>query len=235
MKSQTKLLGAISALTVGFAADLLEHGVHAEEPKAEADVQAPNIAEVQEPKAEGGARPENRETVSRLAQVHVDEGFAELRTGNAAGAVAAFERALALDPTHRMARFGLGTALISTRDFARSRNVLEALAAEFPDDYVIKNNLAWLFATAGDPKVRDGKKAIQYAQEAMLRAPHDYHVWSTLAEAYYVNERYTEALRAAEEALRLVREAVREANVLREYEQQVERCRRAVKAVSILE
>ena len=186
-------------------------------------------------KVESGERLEGKEAAERRAQVHVDEGFAELRTGNAVGAVAAFERALAIHPSHRAARFGLATALISTKDYTRARDMLEALVDAFPDDYTVKNNLAWLYATAGDPKVRDGKKAIRYAQEAMLRAPHDYHVWSTLAEAYYINERYTEALRAAEEALRLVRETVREAHVIQEYEKQVERCRRAVKALSILE
>ncbi len=166
---------------------------------------------------------------------HVDEGYTELQGGNIKAAIAAFERALEVDPSHRRARLGLGTALISAREYARARDILEVLAREFPEDYTVKNNLGWLYATAADLKVRDGKKALAYAQEALLMAPHDYHVWSTLAEAYYITEKYEQALRAAEESLRLVRLATQSAEVRQEYERQVEKCRLAVQALSILE
>jgi Flp pilus assembly protein TadD len=175
------------------------------------------------------------DTAGQRVQFHVNEGYTELRAGNVREAIAAFEHAIEAEPRDHRARFGLGTALISAGEFVRARDVLEALVRDFPDDYTVKNNLAWLYATAPDLRVRDGKKALAYAQEAVLLAPQDYHVWSTLAEAYYVNENYEQALRAAMEALRLVRETTKETDLHKEYERQTEKCRLAVQALSILE
>lgn len=171
----------------------------------------------------------------RLAAPQVDEGFAEHRSRNLDAAIAAFQRALTIHPGNRRARFGLGTAYISNQEFAKAREVLEALAKDYPDDYTVKNNLAWLYATAADPKVRDGTSALRYAQEVVVMAPRDHHVWSTLAEAYFVNEKYEDALRAATEALRLLRAQTRDSAILKDYERQVAKCQLAVQALSILE
>ncbi len=60
-------------------------------------------------------------------------------------------------------------------------------------------------------------------------------MWSTLAESYYVLGQYEKALRSAEQALRLsemegVSEAGRE-----EYRIQMDKCRRALDAMSVLD
>jgi len=170
-----------------------------------------------------------------LAAPHVDEGFLEFRSRNLPAAIAAFERALAVDPGNRRARFGLGTAYISSAEYAKARDLLEGLAKDFSDDYAIRNNLAWLYATAPDHRVRDGRRALKYAQEVVLVAPKDHHVWSTLAEAFFINEKYEDALRAASESLRLMRLVTRDPAQLKEYERQVAKCRMAVQALSILE
>ena len=181
------------------------------------------------PKVEDPQNPE------RLAAPYVDEGFAEFRSRNFKAALAAFDKALHIHPGDRRARFGMGTALIADREYVKARNVLESLAKDFPDDYTVKNNLAWLYATAADPQVRDGPRALRYAQEVVIMAPRDHHVWSTLAEAYFINEKYEDALRAANEALRLLQSVTREPSLLKEYERQVAKCRLAVQALSILE
>lgn len=193
---------------------------------------APAPAIVEQPAAGEQTDPNSPE---RLAAPHIDEGYAELRSQNLKAAAVAFERALQINPQDRRARFGLGTTYISLKEYAKARDLLEGLANEFPDDYAVKNNLAWLFATSTDPSVRDGEKAIKYAQEVVIAAPRDFHVWSTLAEAYFIVEKYEEALRAANEALRLVRQHTRDPAVLKDYERQVAKCRLAIQALSILE
>lgn len=187
---------------------------------------------VEQPAAKESADPISPE---RLAAPHIDEGYAELRSQNPKAAASAFERALQIHPQDRRARFGLGTTYISLKEYAKARDLLEGLAKEFPDDYAVKNNLAWLYATSADVSVRDGEKAVKYAQEVVIAAPRDFHVWSTLAEAYFIVEKYEEALRAANEALRLVRMNTRDPAVLKDYERQVAKCRLAIQAFSILE
>jgi len=191
------------------------------------------VPEAPPPAAE--SNPADPNSPERLAAPQVDEGYAEFRSRNFEAAIAAFQRALKIHPGDRRARFGLGTAYISNQEYVKAREMLESLAKDYPDDYTVKNNLAWLYATAADPKVRDGASALRYAQEVVIMAPRDHHVWSTLAEAYFVNEKYEEALRAANEALRLLRAQTRDPAILKDYERQVAKCQLAVQALSILE
>jgi Flp pilus assembly protein TadD len=192
---------------------------------------------ITEPAITGNVVAESAEATARAALIDPDlrEGQLQLHVGNTETAQAAFERALATDPENRTAMVGLGTACIGGGRYDKAIEVLARAAQLFPDDYVVKNNLAWMFATARDPRFRDGKRALDLAHEALLIAPGDYHVWSTLSEAYYVSGRYKNALRAAEEAVQVGRLQKVAANVLQDYIRQVERCRLAADAMSILE
>ena len=111
-------------------------------------------------------------------------------------AITAFERILEIDPLNRQARYMSSYAYIATKQYAKAEQGLTSLIEEFPDDFALKNNLAWLYATAEEPAFRNGKKAVELAQEAMIIAPNDYNVWSTLAEAYYSTGQYEKADRA---------------------------------------
>lgn len=104
-----------------------------------------------------------------------------------------------------------------------------------PNDYVLKNNIAWIYATAHDLSMRNGKRSIELAQEALLLNPTDCHVWSTLAEAYFISGRYDKALNRAEKALEISRETNADAKLVEQYQVQVERCRKAAESMSILE
>jgi len=155
--------------------------------------------------------------------------------GKLAEAIAAMRQALDLDPKDRRARFGLGTVYIQAEQYSNALAVLEPLTVEYPKDYFLRNNIAWLYATAKDHRVRDGAKAIRMAQEALLLAPNDYHVWSTLAEGYYVAGQYDRALRAAEEALRIGQQSGATAGNIIEYRRQIDKSHRAVQAMSLVE
>jgi len=143
--------------------------------------------------------------------------------------------ALRMQPQSKDARFGLGALFIKQGRYSEAIRVLEDLMEEFPNEFPVLNNLAWLYATAGDPAIRDGGRAIELAQEALLLQPNNFHVWNTLSEGHYVSGDYERAVRAAQEALRLAREARVERNRINEYQQQVEKCRRAAEAMQILD
>jgi TPR repeat protein len=68
------------------------------------------------------------------------------------------------------------------------------------------NNVAWAFATSSEPGVRNPEAALEYAQKA-LKAEVDSprpHILDTLAEAYYVNGQYKNAVQTEQRALGLV-------------------------------
>lgn len=158
-----------------------------------------------------------------VAQSYVNEEEFE-------SAIEAYERVLAIDPKHIQARFVVGHFYITAKKYKKAETTFLALIEEFPEDFKLWNNLAWLYATAEDPSIRDGKKAIKFAHEAMTLAPTDYHVWSTMSEAYYVSGDYEKAHRAilhmASLAVRYGTDVTEES--VKEYNQQIMKCKRAM-------
>jgi prepilin signal peptidase PulO-like enzyme (type II secretory pathway) len=69
-----------------------------------------------------------------------------------------------------------------------------------PDDAQVLNNLAWHYATCEDERFQDPERALVLAELA-IRLERMPHVWDTLAESYYVNGMYQEAVEAGEQAL----------------------------------
>ena len=171
----------------------------------------------------GGKTDEERiQLLLDVAKVYYEEEEYE-------SAVSAMERVLEIDPSHQQTRYSLSHYYISAEQYAKAVRLLNALIKEHPEDYQVKNNLAWLYATAKDPAFRDGKKSIRLAQEAMVEAPDDHHVWSTLAEAYYINGDYEKAYRAINQMRTL---AIRygkgiTAEMVEEYNVQIKKCKRA--------
>jgi len=69
-----------------------------------------------------------------------------------------------------------------------------------PDDGMALNNLAWILATSDDPELRDDKRAISLAARA-VEIEGSPTFLDTLAEAYYVNGLYDQALTTIRKAL----------------------------------
>ena len=161
-------------------------------------------------------------------------GYQSMQAGNLSAAERAFKAALA-DAPSKEALFGLGTVYIKTWRYHSALDILEALAVEYPDDYYIKNNVAWIYAIAEDTQIRNGLKSVKLAQEALLIQPGSYHVWSTLSEGYYVSGRYEKALRAAQEALRLSIKMKASRKNIHTYQKQVDKCEKAQKSLTLIE
>ena len=174
------------------------------------------------------------ETTNAL-DVLANEAMAMLTRGQSKEAVALFKQVLREDKNHRRALFGLGTCYVELRQYREAKVVLERMREIYPDAFEALNNLAWMYATSSDPAYRDGRKAIEYAQQAVLLAPNVVEIWNTLSEAYFVAGDYEKGLRAATEAVRLSKDINAPPNVVQSYEQQMEKCRRAVEAMSLVE
>ena len=73
-----------------------------------------------------------------------------------------------------------------------------------PELAVAHNNLAWLYATAEDPGVRNPSQALEHAQRAVsLSRSRQPEYLDTLAEAWYVNQNYAEAVKVETQAIAL--------------------------------
>ena len=74
----------------------------------------------------------------------------------------------------------------------------------FPRDFVARNNLAWLLATSPDGSIRDGKRAVELAEQTMqLSSGKDANYLRTLAAAYSEVGRFSEAIALAQQAAAL--------------------------------
>ena len=83
------------------------------------------------------------------------------------------------------------------------RNYQEALRLD-PDFAEAHNNLAWLYATCDDRKYRDPKAALDHAQRAVdLTQGKEGGFMDTLAEAYFANGDYQQAVEIQKKALAL--------------------------------
>ncbi|HSR87424.1 MAG TPA: tetratricopeptide repeat protein [Pontiella sp.] len=158
-----------------------------------------------------------------VAQAYIGETDGE-------SAITTYERILEIDPVNNEARYLLSTLYITTKQYAKAEQMLTGLIEEYPDNFQLKNNLAWQYATAEDPAFRDGQKAIELAQEAMILAPTDHHVWSTLAEAYYSTGQYEKAYRAINQMLALGQRYGSDITpeMAEGYNKQISKCRRAL-------
>jgi membrane associated rhomboid family serine protease/tetratricopeptide (TPR) repeat protein len=79
----------------------------------------------------------------------------------------------------------------------------QALRLE-PDDAIVHNNLAWLYATSEDPKFRDAHAALEHARRAVeLTHWKEAGFIDTLAEAHYASGSFREAVQVQVKALEL--------------------------------
>lgn len=71
-----------------------------------------------------------------------------------------------------------------------------------PDNPETLNNLAWLYATCENKTLRNPKKALELARKAAELESSQY-ILDTLAEAYYVNGYFEQAVQLAEEVMKM--------------------------------
>ena len=176
-----------------------------------------------------GKKTEKQSKVERI-QFLLKVGQVYVETKDFEAAEDAYNRVLKLDPQNYEALFTMAIVCINLNKSQKAEKMFLELLKNDPDNSQILNNISWLYSTSEDPKFRDGKKALEYARKALVIAPNDYHIWSTLSEAYYVNGEYEKAYRAAEQMARLI--ALYEKNVTKEsidsFNEQLRKCKRSM-------
>lgn len=92
-----------------------------------------------------------------------------------------------------------GGLLYEKGRYSEAESVLNAALSMDPDNAGILNNLAWLYATTPEP-FRNPSEALDLAERAAEIDPKA-HVLDTLAEAYYINGLYDQAIEAIDQAI----------------------------------
>jgi tetratricopeptide (TPR) repeat protein len=144
----------------------------------------------------------------QFADAHRQLGAALEQSGKAQEALKHFERAVSLKPNDPAARARLAALLTSMgRTEAAIGHYREAIKLD-PDMPALLNNLAWTLATDPEARFRDGTEAVRLAERAVkLSEPRAPMLLGTLAAAYAEAGRFGEAIRTAQEAIRLARSA----------------------------
>lgn len=179
---------------------------------------------------EGRTEAERTELLLEIGDVYFSEQDYD-------AAMRAYQRILEYDKENKDARFKVSSTYIGSKQYEKAKELIEVLLKEFPEEYQLMNNLAWIYASADDLSFRNAKRAIELAQEAMVLAPNDYHIWSTLSESYYVSGQYEKAYRAINQMKRLVMKSggqnVTQAMV-NSYNEQIMKCKRAWESEKVL-
>ncbi|MCF8033822.1 MAG: M48 family metalloprotease [Desulfarculaceae bacterium] len=110
------------------------------------------------------------------------------------------EQEIAAHPHDARLQMQLGALLFEQGRQRQGLARMEGALALAPGDPEVINGLAWCLATAKDPKLRDPRRALALARQAVTLSP-SAHIWDTLAEAYFVNGDPRRAVAAARAAL----------------------------------
>jgi protein O-mannosyl-transferase len=138
------------------------------------------------------------------AEAHFNLGIALDQTGRTDEAIEHFQKTLALNPNFAEAHFRLGNAFSQKGQLAEAITEFQKALQFTPGDPAIQNNLAWLLATCPQASLRNGTKAVELARQASeLTGGKSPAFLDTLAAAYAEAGQFSEAVKTAQDALRL--------------------------------
>jgi tetratricopeptide (TPR) repeat protein len=140
------------------------------------------------------------------ADAYYNRGNILFGEGRIDEAMADWEKTLQLRPNDADAYTCLGNAFLR-------RGLVEEAVAHYekaivlaPEDPHSRINIAWVLATAPDASIRDGIKAVEFAEQAVeLSGGREPRFIRTLAAAYAESGRFSEAVAAAQHATTIAR------------------------------
>jgi len=130
----------------------------------------------------------------------VYQADALMRSGQPAKAVPLYREALAAAPSSSRMQMSLAMALVRGDSRPDARDVLESALAEQPDNLAIANALARLLATAPEPSIRNGARALELSRR-VFEATLSPDVGQTYAMALAETGHFAEAVKLQEETL----------------------------------
>ncbi len=95
----------------------------------------------------------------------------------------------------------LGNILSENKEYEKAQKIYEKGLELSPEDPELLNSLAWMYATAEDPKFTRPKEALLLATKAVSLKPAP-HILDTLAESLFINGFVDQAIKTEEEALK---------------------------------
>jgi tetratricopeptide (TPR) repeat protein len=117
-------------------------------------------------------------------------------------AIAEFTALLEEDPDHDFSLMNRSEAYVRTKQFDKAMTDLTAALKTRPGCPVLHMNVARCLATAKDPKIRDGKKAVEAAQKALdLFKFKDGRLYDTAAAAYAAAGEFDTAVEYQQKAI----------------------------------
>jgi protein O-mannosyl-transferase len=135
---------------------------------------------------------------------HFRLGMAFYANGRLDDAIVQFQEAVRLNPGSEAAHSELGKALAQKGRMAEAIDSFRAASAMDPDDFLVKNNLAWILSTCADPALRNGRDALEFARSAnKLSGGSNAIVLHTLAAAFAEIGQFSEATHLAQKAFDL--------------------------------
>jgi tetratricopeptide (TPR) repeat protein len=131
-----------------------------------------------------------------VGQRQTEEAIEHLRT------------AVRLEPDYATAHYLLGQVLFHEGQTADAIAHLSSAAHARPDDAQLLRDLAWVLATVPESELRDAAQAVGFAKRACALTRYQaIEPLDTLGVCYAAAGEFAEAIRAAEQALRLARAA----------------------------
>ncbi len=121
-------------------------------------------------------------------------------------AIADYGRAIRLDPDEAVAFYNRGNAYADKGQYDRAIADFDRAIRLDPDDARAYNSQAWLLATVGEARLRDGREAVRLAETA-VRLRDDGNTRDTLAAALAEAGRFAEAQREQNKAIAMARAA----------------------------
>jgi tetratricopeptide (TPR) repeat protein len=138
------------------------------------------------------------------ANAHSNLGVALMQQGHNEEAIAQFREAVRINPALADAHCDLGLALFQDGRIEEAIAQVERALDLQPADVTIQNKLAWMLATAPQPSLRDGARAVELATRASQSSGgNSPAILRTLAAAYAEAGQFPAAIQAAQRALQL--------------------------------
>jgi tetratricopeptide (TPR) repeat protein len=142
------------------------------------------------------------------AEAHINLGNILLQKGDVDEAIGHYQKALQITPDCAEAHINLGNALIKKGSMDEAITHFQKALQINPDYAEAQNNLAWVLATASQVSLRNGRQAVELAQQAnQLAGGENPIILRTLAAAYAEAGRFSDAQRSAQKAMVLARAA----------------------------